>query len=497
MAVAPSIGRASAVESPPAAPEADLTRALYERYSGQIYGFCLHKLGSREEAEDAVQNTFLNAFRGLRRGVVPQAESAWLFKIAENVCLSRHRSSYRRGRVESPSDLQAMQDVIPSPERRGDDLIGLQDALERMPESQRRAILLREWQGLSYREISAEMDLSQAAVETLIFRARRTLAQGLEEEPRTRGWKRLRQGADVGSILALLKTIFAGGAAVKAVATAVAVGTAVVVASSGQIVHHRASHPKPAGTPIAPSTSAPSGATSSSDSAPPRAVRRHGKPSAPGVPPGSTVGSIRSIPGDGTAADANPADPAVPAAPPVTAPPAPPAASPTPQAEPPRPADLPQPPPAAPAPRDPTPPAAAPQAGVGTKDADPSTQPAEPKDPGSNDPGPRGNGAPGKPGAGPPKAAPAPPVIAPADGAPGQGKGSDNKGPDPKGSDNKGSDPKGSDPKGSDPKGSDNKGSDNKGPDNKGSENKGSENKGSDNKGSDNKGQSGDHPKGK
>ncbi len=239
MAAAPSIGRASAVESPPPAPEADFTRDLYERYAGQIYGYCLHKLGSREEAEDAVQNTFLNAFRGLRRGVVPQAESAWLFKIAENVCLSRHRSSFRRGRVETPSDLQAIQDVTPSPERREDDLIGLEEALARMPESQRRAILLREWQGLSYREISQEMDLSQAAVETLIFRARRTLAQGLEDEPKTRRWKRMRQAADTGSIIALLKTLFTTGATVKAVATAVAVGTAVVAASSGGLaVHH-------------------------------------------------------------------------------------------------------------------------------------------------------------------------------------------------------------------------------------------------------------------
>jgi len=50
-----------------------------------------------------------------------------------------------------------------------------------MPENQRRAILLREWQGLSYREISAELDLSQAAVEMLIFRARRALAGALEQ----------------------------------------------------------------------------------------------------------------------------------------------------------------------------------------------------------------------------------------------------------------------------------------------------------------------------
>ena len=327
MAAAPSIGRASAVESPPPAPEADFTRDLYERYAGQIYGYCLHKLGSREEAEDAVQNTFLNAFRGLRRGVVPQAESAWLFKIAENVCLSRHRSSFRRGRVETPSDLQAIQDVTPSPERREDDLIGLEEALARMPESQRRAILLREWQGLSYREISQEMDLSQAAVETLIFRARRTLAQGLEDEPKTRRWKRVRQGADVGSVVALLKTLFTTGATVKAVATAVAVGSAVVAASSGELAAHRhhASHARPVTATPRISQSTSSTPSALAPAAPKKAVtggaRAKTKPAA-FVMPLSTVGSVTSIPGEAASPVATPpatveppaATPAAPAA---------------------------------------------------------------------------------------------------------------------------------------------------------------------------------------
>jgi DNA-directed RNA polymerase specialized sigma24 family protein len=66
-----------------------------------------------------------------------------------------------------------------------------------MPEQQRRAILLREWQGLSYREISDELELSQSAVETLIFRARRSLAQGLEQpdlikKPKRKGFRRAR-----------------------------------------------------------------------------------------------------------------------------------------------------------------------------------------------------------------------------------------------------------------------------------------------------------------
>src|SRR5581483_10326320 len=71
-----------------------------------------------------------------------------------------------------------------------DELFGLDHALRQMPLQQRRALLLREWQGLSYREIGEALGLSQAAVETLLFRARRSLAEGLSDrtvERRRRG----------------------------------------------------------------------------------------------------------------------------------------------------------------------------------------------------------------------------------------------------------------------------------------------------------------------
>ncbi len=250
MAAVPSIGRATRIERP-VAPGADAASDLYERYSAQIYGYCLHQLGSREEAEDAVQTTFMNAFRGLSRGIVPELESAWLFKIAHNVCLSRRRSSWRRGKVEAPNNFEVLQEIVPGREQVADELIRLPDVLEEMPENQRRAILLREWQGLTYREISAELGLSQAAVETLIFRARRALAQGLEQDADT--WKRrLRRGADVGGAIACAKALLGGGgaAAVKIAATALAVATAAVATASAPTLTHAhhapAAKPKPA-----------------------------------------------------------------------------------------------------------------------------------------------------------------------------------------------------------------------------------------------------------
>jgi RNA polymerase sigma factor (sigma-70 family) len=253
LAAVPSIGRANRVEGLAPA-EADLTHALYEEYANQIFRYCLHQLGSREEAEDAVQSTFLNAFRGIQRGVVPELESAWLFKIAHNVCLSRRRSSWRRGRIESPADFEVVEELTAAPARRAEELIGLQDVLEQMPESQRRAILLREWQGLSYREIADELELSQAAVETLIFRARRALATGLEQPPE-KPRRRLARALDLGNLATALKSLLVGGSAATKIAATVAVVSATTVAAGAPVVQHRAHH-TPAGTsvPMRPAT---------------------------------------------------------------------------------------------------------------------------------------------------------------------------------------------------------------------------------------------------
>jgi RNA polymerase sigma-70 factor, ECF subfamily len=228
-------------------PPADATRRLYERHSSRIFGFCLSRLGSREEAEDAVQTTFLNAQRGLGRGVVPEYELAWLFKIAQNVCHNRHQSARRRGRIETAHDLDALQDVIASPDRTpGVSLGELTQALGAIPTRQRRALVLREFHGYSYEEIANELGISVAAVETLLFRARRGIAQQLEQSGATAGTRR---GA-AASVVELFRWFFGGAAAplkLAAVTAAVATTATLTVAAGHKpapvapaIVKHRA-----------------------------------------------------------------------------------------------------------------------------------------------------------------------------------------------------------------------------------------------------------------
>jgi hypothetical protein len=166
-----------------------------------------------------------------------------MFAIAANVCRERRRSAWRRSRVEVVSDDGLVGDRA-APERSHEELAGVADALAELTPNQRRAILMREWQGLSYREIAAELSLTEGAVETLLFRARRSLARKLD---RSRG--RVRGISNLGSTLAWGKTLLGGTAAQLAAATLVV--TAGVTAASPVQPHRPARAMPPRHAPTA------------------------------------------------------------------------------------------------------------------------------------------------------------------------------------------------------------------------------------------------------
>jgi RNA polymerase sigma factor (sigma-70 family) len=324
MSAAPSIPESTATL------EAARASLLYERYSGKILGYCRRRLSSREEAEDAVQHIFLNAYRSLRTGVVPHAEAAWLYKIAENVCHERRRSAWRRSRIELVSDDGEMRDAVAAPVHEHDELEGLADALAELTPNQRRAILLREWQGLTYREIATELETTESAVETLLFRARGSLARKLD---RSRG--RVLSGLNLGSLVAWGKSLL-GGAALKIAAATLVVAAGVAVATPSlrhQVAVGGSQGSGPASTP-APATLQPpvaAGAVawpSNSFEASPehQAARPAGRtaqargPAPAAAPPGTHPGAVPvpvpgSVPG--------PATGGVPQSLPVTVPPPP------------------------------------------------------------------------------------------------------------------------------------------------------------------------------
>jgi RNA polymerase sigma-70 factor (ECF subfamily) len=198
---------------------AERTADLYARHGQRVYSFCRSRLRNPEEAQDAAQTAFLYALGSLRRGVVPRNELAWLLTIADNVCRSSRRTLGRRLAHVANADIDELEAAAPSlnAETR-EEIARLRAALEQLPDRQRRAILLREWQGLSYADIAEQLGLSLAAVETLLFRSRRSLIR------RLRG-PRARLGVvDLASGASLLRSVLGGTtgkAAVGAAALAV------------------------------------------------------------------------------------------------------------------------------------------------------------------------------------------------------------------------------------------------------------------------------------
>src|SRR3954464_3437959 len=192
------------------------TASLYERHYRRVFSYCLWRLGKREDAEDAAQTTFLNAHRSLGRGTMPTSEASWLLTIAHNVCLARWRSQKTRPQ-EQGTEPEALAGV-PAPEHDPELATRLNAALSKLPEVQRRAFVLREWQGCSYAEIAEALETTETAVAALVFRARRSLMEALSDERRP---SRLVGGLNAGSLLGWLKSLLGGTAAKLAVAGAV------------------------------------------------------------------------------------------------------------------------------------------------------------------------------------------------------------------------------------------------------------------------------------
>ena len=152
---------------------------LYRRHGGEIYRYALAVLGNHADAEDVTQTTFLNAYRALEQGVRPRKPSNWLLTIASNTIKQRFRQEQTRPKqvefVERATEAATEDDEGPSV---GELLV----ALSKIPPQQRQAIVLREFEGRSYAEIAEILGVTTTALETLLFRARRSLAEELQHQ---------------------------------------------------------------------------------------------------------------------------------------------------------------------------------------------------------------------------------------------------------------------------------------------------------------------------
>ena len=152
---------------------------LYRAHVAEVYRYAYAVLGNHADAEDVTQTTFLNAYRALEQGVKPRKPSNWLLTIASNAIKQRFRQEQSRPRQVELDERIAHAETD---DEDGPSVGELLTALSKIPPQQRQAIVLREFEGRSYAEIAEILGVTTSALETLLFRARRSLAEELEHQ---------------------------------------------------------------------------------------------------------------------------------------------------------------------------------------------------------------------------------------------------------------------------------------------------------------------------
>ncbi len=165
--------------------------AIVDRYQARLLGFCRQMLHSTEDAEDVLQEVFVNAYRAMLADEREINLRPWLYRIARNRCLNHLR--------KPTADAQESMDMVPVVEAattaekvsNREEFRQLLTDVSKLPETQRSALLLREMDAMSYEEIAAAMETSVPSVKSLLVRARISLAEASQARQLTCGEVRL------------------------------------------------------------------------------------------------------------------------------------------------------------------------------------------------------------------------------------------------------------------------------------------------------------------
>jgi RNA polymerase sigma factor (sigma-70 family) len=154
--------------------------ALVQRYQSRLLAFCRHMLGSREDAEDVLQDVFAAAFNAILADERPINVRPWLYRIARNRSLNHLRRASAVGMDSMDTYFADHGQSVPERILQRENFNALVEDIGRLAETQRTALLLREIDALSYEQIAEVMDTTVPSVKSLLVRARVALAEAAE-----------------------------------------------------------------------------------------------------------------------------------------------------------------------------------------------------------------------------------------------------------------------------------------------------------------------------
>lgn len=164
---------------------------IVDRYQGRLLGFCRQMLGSTEDAEDVLQEVFVNAYKAMLADEREINLRPWLYRIARNRCLNYLRKP--KADAQETMDMVPEVDAASTAERvhNREEFRQILADVNKLPETQRSALLLREMDAMSYEEIAAAMDTTVPSVKSLLVRARISLAEASQARLLTCGEVRI------------------------------------------------------------------------------------------------------------------------------------------------------------------------------------------------------------------------------------------------------------------------------------------------------------------
>jgi RNA polymerase sigma-70 factor (ECF subfamily) len=152
---------------------------MYKRYGSRLYTVAYRMTGSAADAEDLVQDIFLQAYRRLDTFRGEAALGTWLHRLAVNACLDfvRSKQGRRQRMTDSADDLDALEAPATGPWRADAalDRMDLERAIAQLPPSYRRAFLLHDVEGLEHHEIGEALGIAEGTSKSLLFKARTRL----------------------------------------------------------------------------------------------------------------------------------------------------------------------------------------------------------------------------------------------------------------------------------------------------------------------------------
>ena len=160
---------------------------IVDRYQARLLGFCRQMIGSTEDAEDVLQEVFVNAYKAMMADNREINLRPWLYRIARNRSLNHLRKP--RAVAQESMDMVPMVEAASTAEKvhNREEFRQLLQDVTKLPETQRAALLLREIDALSYEEIAEAMDTTVPSVKSLLVRARISLAEASQARMLTCG----------------------------------------------------------------------------------------------------------------------------------------------------------------------------------------------------------------------------------------------------------------------------------------------------------------------